>query len=321
MITSVHARDFMGRSFDMEIGQRTILFGPNGSGKTAVTSTIQLALIGYVPGVDIKANQRIHELYATGKKMVVGVKIDGVRFGRAFNKTPSGTVTAAYYMRDSKVSKVDFDTELGRAGAPSIFDLSQWTKLSDHKKAEQLFNLYPPGADLDGLSSDIDAARRKVNDLDGKRRAAEQTIQTLSAKLAQMEKPPGTLEDILAEIEQGENDLAELKADLSAEKRAQAEKAESERLALESAKVDVESREKPAQSNSGPQAKKPGPQRDAVPKNETPATVRANMVPLVVVEDFVSSVKSTMEAAGCTGCAAAMTITLGLAKIRKGAKH
>ena len=152
MITKVTAKGFKGCDFAQELSGRTIFFGPNGAGKSARSQALQLAVNGGIIGVG-KTNDDILSAFGEGDKLVVGVEIDGkYLFERGFVRGASGSVSQGYKAGGVKVSKDYFMKALGESGAPVVLNVADFMGLSDQKKIEALFQLYPPAGDVGAAS-------------------------------------------------------------------------------------------------------------------------------------------------------------------------
>lgn len=261
MLKEIKAKNLKGQNFTHEVGPKTLIVGPNGSGKTAVLTAINLLVQGYQPGVGKKPMDIMAEL-ATGDKLLAEglfkVADKSIRLTRRFVSTKAGA-KQDYCIDHKKASKDEFNVSL--AGVPKPIDLSTFTDLSDDKKIEYLVNLH--GAEE--LTAIDEKLRELREDLNAKRldmRGKEKLSEELSLSISEIDLPSGTLPEIQAEIKKASNDYkyvrdqleearkeqarleAEAKAKAEAEQQAQAEKelAEMKRQAdEEAAKHDAKS--------------------------------------------------------------------------------
>ncbi len=74
-------------------------------------------------------------------------------------------------------------------------------QLSDQKKIDLLFNLFPPDTDMKDIESKIDKAKQTVNELQAKERTLTSVIQRLTASKTEIQLPAGSLPEIRAQIE------------------------------------------------------------------------------------------------------------------------
>jgi len=244
MVTKIKAVGFKGWSGEQAIGEKTLLVGDNGKGKSDRSQALQLAVNGYVIGSG-KKNEEILSTFGEGDKLVVGAEIDGTLFERGFVRASSGSVSQGYKVSGSKVSKDFFNKAMGEAGAPVILNVAEFIALSDQKKIESLFTLYPPAGNLDAVQDQIETAKEKINALNQKVKSTEQAAARIAASKAEIKIPAGTLAEIDAEIAQKESELTEARNNLTnlkieeqrieseAKAKEEAERKEQERLKAE----------------------------------------------------------------------------------------
>lgn len=225
MITKVVGRDFKGLSFEQSLGRLNLLVGPNGSGKSARTQALILAVMGYVPG-GAKKNAEILGAYGTEDTMVVGFETD-VLFERAFVLS-KGAVSQGYKIAGGRVKEGEFYKSLALHGNPRIVDISAFMELSDQKKIDAVFSLYPPAGDVNKIQGEIDGLKEKINTLSAKAKTSEAAAARLVA--AKPPLPAGTLADVTGKISETETALVKARQELS-----DAKAAEAARLAKEQA--------------------------------------------------------------------------------------
>jgi flagellar biosynthesis GTPase FlhF len=344
MIKSILARDFKGLTFETPIGQRTIFLGENGSGKSARAQSLTLALLGYIPGAQ-KTNAEILENF--GKDVIVtGFSSDkGYVFERAFGRTKSGSVSQAFKVNGKKCTEEFFMATLGECGNPKILDLSVFLKLSDQKKIDYIFGLYPPSEDISGLDAMIETQKGNILKLESDARKSEDAAASLVANRAAMSLPSGTLAELTSEIEKTEKDLAEAQDNLKkieieeekekaakeakekAEKEAaeKAEKLEKDRLAKE--KKEREEKELAEKKQKELDAKKEEFQQnvketvsDLKSENPKPVDIPASTggYSLSDVPASFNAVLKAMNDAGCDSCAAKMVVKREARKFKNG---
>lgn len=200
MITKVFATDFKGRSFEQGLGRLTLILGPNGSGKSARSQALQLGVLGFIPG-GAKTNPEILDAFGSSDRLIVGFATEnGYSFERGYGRGASGTVSQAYRVSGSRASKEFFNQALGTAGKPRAIDISAFLALSDQKKLDAIFDLFPPAGDPLKIQIEIDKAREQVNQLAGKVRETDGAIARLAAARAEIVLPAGSLAEIGATI-------------------------------------------------------------------------------------------------------------------------
>ena len=233
-ITRFTATSFKGWTGDQELTERTLFIGPNGAGKSARSQALQLAVNGGVI-VAGKTNDDILSTFGEGDKLIVGVEIDGkYLFERGYVRKSDGSVSQGYKVNGAKASKEFFMKSLGESGAPVVLNVADFMTLSDQKKIEALFALYPPTGDVSSVQGKIDEAKTRINALTQKVKTSEQAAARIAASKMQIQVPAGTLAEIDAEIAKLERDLSTARNNLT-EIKIDEQKAESERKAKEDA--------------------------------------------------------------------------------------
>ena len=203
MIEHIKTKGFKGFSIDEPVHQKTIYTGKNKSGKSSRSQAIALTILGYIPFA-AKTNKKPADIlndFGVGDSLTTAITSNGVEFERHFSRSESGSVSQRLRVDQKKVSAQDFAVELSRAGDPRIVDVNDFMLMSDQKKIDVLFSLFPPDADLKSLESKIDKAKTKVNELQAKERTFLSVIQRLTASKNDIQLPAGSLPEIRANIE------------------------------------------------------------------------------------------------------------------------
>ena len=233
MIKKIITKGFKSNlNINQEIGFYTLFTGPMGSGKSAHLQALCLAILGYLPADQKRKAQDIFDTHSyMGQDFSVGFEVeDGLTFGHKWKKNPkTGAVSTTVFCDGKTLKKEEIGLALEKCGAPAIFDLSVFVGLSDQKKVDYLFELFPPAGDVAKITEDIeglqDREKRLVADMRGKRAVVEQ----LTGEKAAIEIPAGTLPEVQAEIEAKEKELSGLRKDLHREEiRVEKEKTEKE---------------------------------------------------------------------------------------------
>ena len=217
MITMVIGSNFKGLTFEQPLGRLNLLVGPNGSGKSARTQALILAVMGYIPG-GAKKNAEILGAYGTEDFMSVGFKTD-ILFERGFARS-GDSVSQKYGISGGRAKEGEFQKALGLHGNPRIVDISAFMELSDQKKIDAVFSLYPPAGDVNKIQGEIDGLREKINTLNAKAKSSEAAAARLVA--AKPALPAGTLADVTGKISETETALAKARQDLSDAKATEA---------------------------------------------------------------------------------------------------
>jgi hypothetical protein len=256
MITSISAKNFKGLEFTTPLERLVLMIGPNGAGKSARSDALQLALLGCHPAID-KKNSDIYETFGDGVNPVfVGCQLaDKTHLLRRFAKEKD-TVSQTYMVDRRKATKEEFAVA---AAGVKIFDLHSFMSLSDQKKLDLIYNLFPPAGDLKDLNGKIEDLKEKQNQQTAKIRALTMTKERLNTARAALQLPAGTQAETTAQIEVIEKQLVEARADLEAARTANAveeaeekARAEAERQAtIEAEKASIEAEKRVAEALQG----------------------------------------------------------------------
>lgn len=242
MIEAVMAKNFKGASFEMPLAKRMLVVGKNGSGKSMRSQALMLALTGHVPGAG-KTNAAIHDAFATSTTMSAGVKLDGAWFERQFIRANSGTVTCRYRINSANAGQKGFIEDMARCGKPAVFNIQLFLELSNQKKIEQIFAVFPPKGDLNGIDQKIIARRGEINAVQQDIRTNQKAIERLSGSAAEMNLPNKSMPELKAEIDKANEDLKAAERqleDLKREEEAERKKLEEERKAEASRRAEEE---------------------------------------------------------------------------------
>lgn len=345
MITKITAKGFKGCDFAQELSGRTIFFGPNGAGKSARSQALQLAVNGGVIGAG-KTNDDILSAFGEGDKLVVGVEVDGkYLFERGFVRGPSGSVSQGYKAGGVKVSKDYFMKALGESGAPVVLNVADFMALSDQKKIEALFQLYPPAGDISAVQGKIDASKEKINALAIKVKTSEQAAARIASSKSQIEVPAGTLAEVddqiatlEAELKEAQDNLttilleeqkaadalkAKEEADRKEKERIEAaEKANAEKAAAETTAVTDEPVQKSLAEKPGEMTKKCDALFGAEKAHGIPVTTGLpgsfiKTPPAFCMAASIQAIIDAMEDAGCGTCTARMIARRELRKFKE----
>ncbi|EMG36586.1 hypothetical protein PCS_02598 [Desulfocurvibacter africanus PCS] len=304
MITRVTGKNLKGQTFEQALAKRTLLVGPNGSGKTSRTLAALLAILGYMPGAN-KTPAGVFETFAGqgASELFAGIEVDGKLLERGFRRQGSGTTTKLFKI-DRMTAKADeFAASLARADV-SVVDLADFTAASDAKKIDWLFKLYSKGGNLAALDQQIEDKDALVKALDRKAREAEGTVSRLVAAKASVQLPAGTLAEKRAQI---------------ADREAQLEAA---RKALREAEIETARQEEREKAQATPEPAQTA-QGDLLDESlhKVGEFMRENMQPAVApVLDPVASlhrIQDAMAKAGCSACAAGLVLKGELRRIQK----
>lgn len=334
-IKGVKAEGFKGLNFDTALNPRTLIVGPNGEGKSAITQAAQLVLRGYVPGGP-KKNEEILSTYGDGQDMSVAVKVGALMFGRQFVRDSKGAVTQVYEINGTKAAKEYFQRSLGEAGAPRVIDFAAFMALSDQKIIDEIFRLFPPGEGIDKIDADLTKKKESLNNLRQTLKTLEGTQKRLTEARRNIELPAGGIGEVEAEIKKLEGEAKAKQTELDAKRIAEAEakavvaeKERAERAAYAKKKADEaeaeKARIKAAEEKEKARAKQEAEKgkllsdfvdvmkTDNLLPDDKPEEATATGEPerSVYCPDVLISltrIQSAMERAGCSTCAAMMIV-------------
>lgn len=294
MIQRIMGRNIKGLEIDQPLQRLNLFVGENGVGKSARADALTLALLGYVPGV-AKKNGDILARYGVGDKMFVGCELDDrTHLLRRYSRNDRGEVSQELLINRRAAKKEEFAVALS---GHRVFDLQAFLDLSDAKKIDWVFGLFPPSEELGRIEEELQAKTAALNAASSRIRTLQSTIERLSAARSNSTVPAGTLSEVSAEITATEQRLANANAELMAirldaakDQGQQQAKVNYDALRQEDAKVRDE------QFSRMQQAKvTPGRPPD----------------PCEVVQQILEA----MKAAGCDSCVAAMVAKRALKKL------
>ena len=258
MITRATAVGFKGLEFTHRLKKRNIIIGPNGSGKSAITGTIALTVNGRIPGAG-KTNQAIMDAFASNDKMFIGVEVgDEALFERRFIRK----VTQKFQAGNNLVTKEKFISNFSMVGKPTIFNLSAFLDLSDQKKIDTVFELYPPEGDVIGLHDQIEAATESLSELTATIKQTEGIIKKLTADQAEIELPAGTSAEVNKEIERTIAEVSLARKNLFTAQQREADRNAKEKAEAEAAnKADEVAKAKEAEGKLGEEESRDGQEK------------------------------------------------------------
>ena len=331
MITHIKTKGFKGQNINEEVHLKTIYCGPNTSGKSTRAAAIALTILGFIPFA-AKTNKKAADIlndFGVGSTLTTAVVCNGVEFERHFYRTEKGGVSQRLRVDKKKFSAADFAVALANAGSPRIVDVNDFISLSDQKKMDMLFDLFPPKTNLKDLDSQIEKAKKSVTDLQAKDRAAIAVVQRLTKSKGEIELPAGTLAEIHAEIEILTGQVKTLQEEIK-----QVEISEAQAKAKEQAESDaaakiqqnttpsnnVEKPEIPSEDRSSGNQRildfvqgKPDPSFEKYP--HFMKIYDEGNDPAVSIQKIIDA----LDKSGCRICAAAIIAKQELKKFRKGA--
>jgi len=352
MIKKILAHNFKGQSFEQELDQYNLFLGPNGAGKSSRTQALILSIIGYLPSDGRKKPGDIFSIHSdNGKPFTVGFVYNppgtGLTstFSRTFKSSAEGVITQEVAVNKNKLKREQIDKVLFQHGDPKIFDLPGFMDLSDQKKIDLIFTLFPSDADLSQIDEKLEALAGKEKQINADLKAVGLIIERMTKERSEINLPAGTLSELQAGITDKEKQLAETEdaiKEIEAQERAEKAKADAEAKAKEEAErvkskaEDALKKAEEEKQKAVEQAKEEGRReakaeakitsqegkREAVPVGE--AVFRPGIVPkeaiLCTREDVladIAKIRETMERARCGSCAALIVVKSLLAKYNR----
>jgi energy-coupling factor transporter ATP-binding protein EcfA2 len=343
MIDKVSCQDFKGQTFEYNIGQKTIITGPKGSGKSSISQAIQLSILGYIPSE--KPKKRPMDIFSAfssfnTKSFKVGVQQGKITYTKHFRRAPSGSVSIKYVVGTGIHSEVDYKAAIKEL--PQPYDLSIFMGLSDQKKIDTLFDLFPPAGNVIKLQAEIDACKDKKSAIEKSIDALKVAVAIIKKAKAEIELPSGTLAEIRQEINQttaewtlSSRNLHQAEAEAAETKRQEEAKKKAEKERQETPKT-----EQPAEAiRSVPQASNAEvyrPDQSRYSKDAVDAerkwwadkvwkmhTEGVEYDPAIEtrtakVSDSIRAIIDTMARTGCEACAATLVAKRELKKLQEG---
>lgn len=331
MITSVAAKGLKGLpDFETKIERLTLLYGPNGAGKTARTHAMQLAILGYVPGL-AKTNRDIMDTFGNGERLIVEVRRNGVRCSRGYFANNEDKVTEKFQLDLKRATRDQYAVALGGV---KLFDLGAFQKLSDQGKIDQVFALFPPGEDYREMDSQIEARKAERNALQKSLDTLQATQARLHQSRATIDLPVGTLAEIKSQIQEKETQLSMVRqllvqnkinfaklhereqAEAKAEQEAEQERLRvAERQRLDRIRLEAQERLNAEMADKLMRSERSRPDIQEV---VTPSTfLQYALNPTLA--NAIESILETMQRTGCGACAAALVCKRELKKLREAA--
>jgi len=247
MITAILAKDFKGLDFEQPLKQFNLFLGPNGAGKSSRTQALTLSIMGYLPSDGRKKPGDIFDIHSyNGKPFTVGFVYNppGIglisTFSRTFKSSADGVVTQEVAANKAKLKREQIDKVLFQHGDPKIFDLPGFMDLSDQKKIDLIFTLFPPEADLSGIDEKLEVLAAEEKTKTAELKSISLVIERMTKERSEIALPAGTMAEIKASISEKEKQLAETEkaiSDIEAQELADKAKADAEAKAKKDAEA------------------------------------------------------------------------------------
>ncbi|MEW6505491.1 MAG: ATP-binding protein [Chloroflexota bacterium] len=200
MITRIKGKGFKGAEFSDPVGRLTLFIGPNGAGKTARSQALALAIQGWITGQS-KTHQAIYQMGAVDGNDRFAVEVETshkVAFYRRWIRKPDGTVSVDFLVNGRKATAQAFAAEMARCGGYAVADVSTFMALSDRKKIDEIFKLYPPADDFEEIDRRLEAKREEMNKAAQRLRSLESWLERLIDNKKKLPEPSRSLENCKA---------------------------------------------------------------------------------------------------------------------------
>lgn len=311
MITHIKTKGFKGFDLDEDLAQKTIFIGPNRTGKSARAAAISLAVIGYVPFAATKANKKPGEIlndFGQGDKLTVAVTCNETEFERSFTRSGKGSVSQRLRVDKRKVDAQEYAVALSGAGNPKIVDVRAFMDMSDAKKVDSLFDLFPPPDNLKSLEGDIEKITDRVNAIRKDEQGVTAAIQRLTK--SKESAPPGTLAEVQEEIKRTTDQIEEKRAEIvRIEANRKRQEAFNQTMDQGTSDIPMKTHDE-IMAGSGRGA-------DKRESEQSPVSVVTGPDPRGSIERIIGA----MDDAGCVACAARIVAAQELKKFGKEVCH
>jgi chromosome segregation ATPase len=269
MVEKIYAENFKGLVFEDKIGKQTLFVGNVGSGKSSRTMALELLLTGTVhsAGLSKKPADIFHALAAADDhKITVGAVIGGKTYERTLTMTKTGSVRQSYSINGSSAKQADFNAAIAGTGV-QVADIHAFFSLSDTKKIEHLFTLYPPYIDVASLNKEINSTNDDLKEAQALAKSKRDMAAQLEKDRSEMELPGMTLAEVTAQRKQAEEELETVRTELE-KARQEAYEAQQQRKAEDAAEqVKNQQSEYNWSYDCTPEDPQPQPPQDTVQRD------------------------------------------------------
>jgi hypothetical protein len=258
-IEAIFAKNFRGQTFhDDLVGQKHLYTAPVGTGKSTRVNALQLLITGSIPAAGL--SKKIGDIMAamcqeSAEEMRVGARISGTTYERVIRRTKTGGATQKFYVNGENANKNVFEMSL-HTHSIRIADLQSFVDLSEEKKQQHLFALFPPSGDIQELSSELTQKKERLKKIKAKMREQKEIVKTLKSSRAMLNLPAKSLPEVENEIEGRKAELEAFQKEMAERKGRIAAEKEADNLAAESPAVssNMASTEEPPFDESAYQA-------------------------------------------------------------------
>ena len=228
----------------LTLGEKTLVVGDNGAGKSAYAAGFEWAHTGSVYG------EKAADAYTNcvGRRMMVAAMHDGGKTV-ARSLTKGSTIKTEISINGGAVKnagtkyKAEIDEELAKVFGkkPQAVNMPLFWGLSVADQRKVILKTKTSPAKFNELLTAEDEAKKEVNRLTAEEKRVAGTIQQLSKRLVEQDKPAGNLKALERELEELRDAIVEQEKTLASARQNDALRKE-----VESAKADEEALKKQA---------------------------------------------------------------------------
>ena len=215
MLTEIKIDGVRGKTIQAPLTQRTLIVGPNGTGKTSLRIGAQLAILGYVPGESKEAAAIMEN--AAGNSMGVEVTVNGKAIGRRWTRSPKGTVSCEANVDGHKAPAKSADGMIAVAlgSKPVLVDMTTFWKASDRLRRHMLLQASMDAKEADAILDAESKARETANACRQRRERSAGVVAQLAARMTALPAIAGGAQQLAAELDTVDKAMVELRDRMS----------------------------------------------------------------------------------------------------------
>ena len=218
LIFKIQLNGFNAQTITHDLAQHTVFLGSRGSGKSSVYKALKFCL-SPIPSTNLPKEFSAHyaEASQTEKFSVTLTTDDGQTFTRELIRNAKNEVKQRFLSNDKALSKIQEANFLQDLGI-TLPDIDNFLEMSDQKKIEHLFKIFPCEVDVEKLTDQIDRSKEQENELQRKILGKREAIQSLEEQLAAFPVASGaTIELLQGEIAKTETTIKDYEQQLREE--------------------------------------------------------------------------------------------------------
>uniref|UniRef100_A0A6M3M2W4 Putative RecF/RecN/SMC domain contining protein n=3 Tax=viral metagenome TaxID=1070528 RepID=A0A6M3M2W4_9ZZZZ len=217
-ISKIEMNGFNGINCPHNLGQHTLFLGKRGSGKSSVYKALKFCL-SPISSANLPKEFLTHydTSSQTEKFSVTLTTDDGQVITRELSRSAKNEVKQKFLNGDKALTRngeANFLQDLGI----TLPDIDNFLEMSDQKKIEHLFKIFPCEVDVEKLTDQIDRSKEQENELQRKILGKREAIQSLEEQLAAFPVASGaTIELLQGEIAKTETTIKDYEQQLREE--------------------------------------------------------------------------------------------------------